>query len=349
MCCQKSLHNKKLISYSFFVFLIFVLLVSPSAAAPSIQELKQGVVKITSTLGGNQRVGTGVIVKLDKDAAFIVTASHVIEGDQNPKISFFSKPNRPVSSKVIGLEGGDPRGLGVLMVEGDLPPDIHPLQLDTAFRVAGGENVTLIGFPRVSGTPWAVTPGTIAGSRGRDLSFTAPAVEGNSGGPLLLNGQVLGIITQVTSPFAHATPALITKFALESWGVSISDPPSQTSTAAATPSSPDFPIFTPPPKIPFQPTLDLTGSWKDGANPFITYDIDQDEDFISITQLNAGVPVLYGEGSVSRNTIHILFNNPMNGLTWGKANLTIAPDGHSISGRVSNKITGMTTPVSMQR
>jgi len=32
-----------------------------------------------------------------------------------------------------------------------------------------------------------------------------------------MKGQVLGIITEVAGQFAHATPAVIAKFALESW------------------------------------------------------------------------------------------------------------------------------------
>ena len=163
---------------------------SSSASATPIQELKQGVVKITSAFGGKQRVGTGFIIKLDHDAAYIVTASHVIEGDPHPKVSFFSKPNRPLSAKVIGLEGGDPHGLGALLVEGTLPSNLIALPLNSSLRVSGGENVTLIGFPQIAGTSWAVTPGTIAGSSGRDLSFTAPADEGNSGGPLLMKGSL---------------------------------------------------------------------------------------------------------------------------------------------------------------
>ena len=160
---HKKQYHPLAVSISLLMLLTGVWPLSYSNAAPSIQDLKNGVVKISSTVEGKQRIGTGIIIKLDQDAAYIVTASHVIEGDQHPKVSFFSKPNRPITSKVIGLEGGDPRGLGALLIEGDLPADLRALPLNQSLRVSGGENVTLIGFPRVAGTTWAVTPGTIAG------------------------------------------------------------------------------------------------------------------------------------------------------------------------------------------
>ena len=48
-----------------------------------IEDLKNGVVKITAHVEGqHSKVGTGFIVRLEKDAAYIVTACHVIEGDE---------------------------------------------------------------------------------------------------------------------------------------------------------------------------------------------------------------------------------------------------------------------------
>ena len=53
-----------------------------SALAQEIAQVKKGVVRITTHVEGQQpKVGTGFIVRLEKDAAYIVTACHVIEGD----------------------------------------------------------------------------------------------------------------------------------------------------------------------------------------------------------------------------------------------------------------------------
>lgn len=152
MRLQKFHFHKSSVVVSFLVILTCLWPLSRSNSAPPIQELQQGVVKITSTVEGKRRVGTGIIIRTETDAAYIVTASHVIEGDQHPKVSFFSQPNRPMTAKVIGLEGGDPRGLGALLVEGTLPSNRRVLPLNPSLRVSGGETVTLVGFPRVAET-----------------------------------------------------------------------------------------------------------------------------------------------------------------------------------------------------
>jgi len=332
--------------------LLFVLPISQgplthSHAAPSIQDLKHGVVKITSTLGGKQRIGTGIIVRVEPDAASIVTASHVIEGDQYPKVSFFSKPNRPLTAKAIGLEGGDERGLGALLVEGILPPDLMALPFNPSLRVSGGEHVTLIGFPGVAGTSWAVTSGTIAGSSGRDLSFTAPADEGNSGGPLLMNGQVIGIITKVGSPFAHATPALIAKFALESWGVKFStEEPSPVTVSPPTHESTD-PVVPPiPPSI-----SDLTGTWRNVVNPAITYSLDQDGSEVMMEEFTANMfgPVMTatGEGQLQGKTLTLTYVTALQ--TGGKAVFTVSDDGQSMNGSFTDMVSGVTLPLTLAR
>ena len=55
----------------------------------AVDDLKNGVVKITAHVEGQQpKVGTGFIVRVDKDAAYIVTAAHVTEGDPKPTVTF---------------------------------------------------------------------------------------------------------------------------------------------------------------------------------------------------------------------------------------------------------------------
>jgi hypothetical protein len=187
--------------------------------AQDIAQVKNGVVKITVQVEGKTRVGSGIIVKLDNDHAYIVTASHVVEGDQHPNVMFFTEPHRPFKARVLGLEGGDPRGLAALLVEGHLPDDLQALTLDQAASVNGGEPVTLIGFPRLEGTLWTVTTGTISGRKGSALSFAGIADEGNSGGPVLFQGKVVGIVTEVGQKFNYAAPAVTARYALESWGI----------------------------------------------------------------------------------------------------------------------------------
>ena len=332
-------------------FLLGVWPFAHANATPSIQELKQGVVKITSTVEGKQKTGTGIVIQVEDGAAYIVTASHVIEGDQHPKVSFFAKPNRPLAAKVIGLEGGDPRGLGALLVEGSLPAELSELYLNPSLRVSGGEHVTLIGFPRVAATSWAVTSGTIAGSSGRDLSFTAPADEGNSGGPLLMKGQVIGIITEVAGQFAHATPALIAKFALESWGVKFSDPSDSEEGLSATDAPPadhaeDAVVASVP-----SSRLDITGTWRNVVNPTISYSFDQDGSDVTMEEFTANMfgPVMTatGEGSLQGKTLTLTYVTALQ--TGGRAVLTISEDGQTMSGAFTDMVSGVTLPLSLAR
>lgn len=203
---------------------LLLMLIGPmSLWAQNIGEIKKGVVKLRATVDGKVRVGAGVIVKLDKGAAYLVTASHVIEGDPHPQVMFFSEPHRPLKAQVLGLEGGDPRGLAALRVEGPLPDDLQALALDQLTKIDGGETVMLIGFPLAEGNDWTVTPGTMSGRKGSALSFAGIADEGNSGGPVLFQGKVVGIVTQVGQKFNFAAPAMTARFAIEGWGVRLPD------------------------------------------------------------------------------------------------------------------------------
>jgi hypothetical protein len=187
--------------------------------ADDVQSLKAGVVKITANVNGQAKVGTGVVIRQEADAVFIATASHVIEGDPKPTVHFYSQPSRLVPATVVGMEGGDPRGLAVLVVREDFPDTLRVLPLNSNLHIESGEPLTVIGFPRRAGAPWAVTEGELVGRKGRDLVFSGAIDEGNSGGPLLKDHQVIGIVTEASPPFAYAAPAVLVQYAFESWGI----------------------------------------------------------------------------------------------------------------------------------
>ena len=65
---------------SFCVLFLLAVLFPHALWAQDITQVKKGVVKITAQVEGKNRVGSGIIVKLEEDHAYIVTASHVIEG-----------------------------------------------------------------------------------------------------------------------------------------------------------------------------------------------------------------------------------------------------------------------------
>ncbi|GJL60679.1 MAG: hypothetical protein NPIRA03_35360 [Nitrospirales bacterium] len=207
-----------------FLICFLFLLVFPTApvwADVDIDRLKKGVVKITAQFGNRQKVGTGFVAGQGKKHVFIVTASHVIEGEtevpHSITVTFFSHQEEPLVAEVINKEGGDPRGLALLKVGGDFPDDVQILEWDTQSQLHGGEDVRVIGFPQVGGNPWAVTRGTLSGFDGPILKFSGAVEEGNSGGPLLYRGKVIGVIVEIIRQFGNAKPSQIAQFTVDNW------------------------------------------------------------------------------------------------------------------------------------
>jgi hypothetical protein len=187
--------------------------------AQSSDDLKRGVVKITAQGEGQQpKVGTGVVVRVDHDAAYIVTAAHVIEGDPNPIVTVFPNPQKPFVAQVVGIQGGDQHGLAALRVVGPIADGVLALPLDVTTTAVGGETLTFIGFPRTL-PPWTVSTGSLSGMNGPTLAFQALVEEGHSGGPLLLNGQVIGVVSDTRARLGYAAPASILAVALRGWRI----------------------------------------------------------------------------------------------------------------------------------
>ncbi|MDF0674089.1 MAG: SUMF1/EgtB/PvdO family nonheme iron enzyme [Nitrospira sp.] len=187
--------------------------------AQGSEHLKRGVVKITAQGEGQQpKVGTGVVVRVDKDVTYIVTAAHVIEGDPKPIVTFFHNPQQPLVAQVVGIQGGDQHGLAALRVVGPIPDGVLALPLDITTKMVGGEALTFIGFPRTL-PPWTVSTGTLSGMNGPTLAFQALVEEGHSGGPLLLNGQVIGVVSDTRGRQGYAVPASILAVALRGWRI----------------------------------------------------------------------------------------------------------------------------------
>lgn len=205
------------------IFTLVVLGLACHLWGQDVEDLKSGVVKITAKVEGKTQVGTGFIVRLERGVAYIVTAAHVIEGDPKPQVAFHPRANEFLPAQTLGIEGGDPRGVALLIVKGGIPSETRSFSISTKAAVRGGESVTVIGFPGQAGTPWMVTIGTIGGRKGGDLTFSGVVGEGNSGGPLLQNGKVIGVITQMGTKVSYAIPIASARFAIEGWGVELTE------------------------------------------------------------------------------------------------------------------------------
>ncbi len=324
------------------VSLLVVLLLAwgaghPHLFAEGIEDLKKGVVKITARVEGQQaKVGTGFIVSAEDDAAYIVTASHVIGSDPQPEVEFFTKPHQSFKAKVIATEGAPDNGLAALIVQLKVPKGTVVLGLDVTSRFSGGEAVSSIGFPRRR-EPWAVTSGFVSGIKNRHITVQAPIEEGNSGGPLLFNGRVVGVVTQNTGFFGQAEPAATLQLFLHSSRVPIDDVREEGRAEGSSKGQEDDTIFDEPISKKSGPTkaaVDITGTWVVPGEPAYQYLFKQTGRAVTMTQIMT-VPMFgsqttaYAEGEIEGRHIELMYLNAQGG---GGIVLDVLEDGRSMQG-----------------
>jgi len=168
--------------------------------ANNVERLKQGVVKITTTTG---QVGTGFIIRIDPEIIYIITAAHVIVGDQQPTVEFYSKSlvsgdKAPAKGSVLsGAQvGDDQRGLAVVIVRGKerIPGQLRALAFESSTQlVSGGEQALVIGHPG-DGGDWAVVKRDISNRIVHDITLDPGVASRFSGGPIVVNSKVVGMV-----------------------------------------------------------------------------------------------------------------------------------------------------------
>jgi Tol biopolymer transport system component len=203
------------------LLIILITLFPGYSGSQDIEALKNGVVSIAATtFEGKRKQGTGFIVRLEPDTAFILTASHVVEGarSQDIEVKFYKNRSHIFRVTEIHLEGGEKHGLAILTITGKIPSGLKVLNMNTSISTRAGDPMMVIGFPSFGG-PWAVIKGEIVGRKGKLITLSGAIDEGNSGGPLLKGGQVVGIITVASNKFSAAVPSVIAHYFMESWGV----------------------------------------------------------------------------------------------------------------------------------
>lgn len=191
------------------------------ALAQDINTLRSGIVKLVATVDGRQKTGTGFIVQHKAGNTLIVTAAHVVEGDKFPKAEFYARRNDPIETEVLYIEGGDRRGIALLKLRNtaELPQNVVALPFGSLEGMQDGEDLMTIGFPSGGGS-WDVLKISITSREGRDLLLSGDLEEGNSGGPILKQGKVIGLVTS-TDQRGQAIPAQIVTMTLQGWGVTI--------------------------------------------------------------------------------------------------------------------------------
>jgi hypothetical protein len=199
-------------------FLLAAFLCLLPAMGQNLTSLLDSVVKITSKAeGGVPRTGTGFIVATEGDSVYIATASHVIEGDSAPKVEFRTQLNRQYPASVGKTQGGDAKGFAYLIVR-----DRTVAAKVKALRWSGedlqpGDDVRVIGFGQGQ-QDWGVTKGDVA-NVGADIIINGPIEDGNSGGPIIRNGGVAGMITSARQNRGIGKPSIFVTATLRGWRV----------------------------------------------------------------------------------------------------------------------------------
>ena len=176
---------------------------SADTFSQDINSLKQGVVRIQNNR--SKEIGTGFIVKVSGNQIYIVTAAHVVKGDQYPTIYLFNQQHDSLPAEVLDREDDDIKGLALLRskVLPHAAPRMAALKLSSTKQFGGGEDIKIIGFP--DGTPyWTVGSGNIARVEGRTLVFSGAVRGGNSGAPVIFNGLVIGSVTDIGQSSSYA-------------------------------------------------------------------------------------------------------------------------------------------------
>lgn len=186
---------------------ILLLLCAWRGFAQEVEQIKQGVVRIESLIKGAKRTGTGFVVKLEPDTVHIVTATHVVQFADKIEVSFFSKPDSAMPAKARKMEDDEWRGIAHLVVNAAAPAGTRALAIAAQGQLSeASDEVLTIGFP--SGAPdWSPKRLTFATRDGRELLFDGKVNQGNSGGPLLKDGQVVGLVQREKDGYVRASPA----------------------------------------------------------------------------------------------------------------------------------------------
>lgn len=181
---------------------------SPGSYAAIYQQVKDGVVTITTQVGGggfrsfSQAQGSGIEVDKSGD---ILTNAHVVDSASQVQVQFST--GQTSTGTVKGVDQS--ADLAVVQVSAS-QDQLHPLALGNSDTLQVGDTALAIGTP--FGLQGSFTAGIISGlnrtttaPNGRALTgmiqTDAPINPGNSGGPLLDGrGQLIGINDSIDSP-----------------------------------------------------------------------------------------------------------------------------------------------------
>src|SRR5437762_8153214 len=135
--------------------------------------------------------GTGFVVAVRSGRVYIVTCAHVVAGDPKPFVTFRADPEQRYSAVVRDIQGTRAEDLALLVVD-KTPAGVRALEA-SANPLVAGTPVVVAGYPASVGA-FTVLPSTIVSIRGSVLYLSPDTDEGFSGGPVVLNHRVVGMV-----------------------------------------------------------------------------------------------------------------------------------------------------------
>ncbi|WP_410246334.1 trypsin-like peptidase domain-containing protein, partial [Arthrospira sp. PCC 8006] len=199
---------------------------NPTEILPSLQEqplfgLQRSTVLIIAQTTTGAKTGTGWVVHREGNSTYIITNRHVVSDEDfgkrpssDIKIELYSH-NEPehrlrFPARIRHITSpNDLLDLAVLEVTG-LPDDIEPLRLSNS-AIPLDADVRIIGHP-VTGSSWTILRGYIAANTPEanqlnlQIGGTNLAV-GNSGGAVIYDNQVVGLVTKIADELEAAAMA----------------------------------------------------------------------------------------------------------------------------------------------
>jgi S1-C subfamily serine protease len=163
--------------------------VSLKKRSASVAPLAARVLKSVFTVEAGNSLGTGFLAWTNEDGSFLLTANHVVEG-QNRSVTITRKGGSWGAEVIAQDRTND---LALLRADGR-PTQAKPLwQTARPSRARTGEQLLLLGSP--FGLGGSVTTGIVSRVTKQYFQTDAAANPGNSGGPAVdRDGHVVGIL-----------------------------------------------------------------------------------------------------------------------------------------------------------
>ena len=151
-------------------------------------------------ISGDGYSGSGTVIKFIEDSSkyegyyygWILTASHVIHSTQTDFTVYFNNGDVTTNARVVIKKNDSDSFNDLGLIRGLIPKDIKPIETRTE-DIPIGEKVELCGFGTGQFRHWNAKYGGEGMDNGGHIIFSW-AIQGDSGGPIIYNGKVVGVI-----------------------------------------------------------------------------------------------------------------------------------------------------------